>query len=499
MFSFDGEAATNGFHPLWQVMVWVLAQITGDPVLLMNLTAWLAVALTLAGVLMIGTAIGRATGSWLLAGLVTPGVYFLVVGQGLGNLAVWDFFSGMEAGLSLAITGILSLQIVSARHERATARHWLSMGVVLGLLVLARLDEVFVVLAIALTWTLWHPRRFFSRVPSAILLVLPSVAFLCLYWAYNWATIGLLMPISGAAKGEGALIGNGWITLATFFGPLLDLRAGLTDYTAAHDVVRGAGFRVAELIFPALFAATFILLIHGRFRDENWAPLVAGMSGAILLKAAYGFIAVNYWDQAPWYYAFAIGTLSLTAALLLSPVLTNLRRVAPSAVPWLALIIGLVGCLQASQAYLANASGRYSAPRAMFWEDRGKVDAALAEARPEAKLVEFGDGMLNFALDLPVRHGFVFAGDIGSLEALRRRSLLRASHEDGYTMLSSYEYLNWPGASLDKSSDDIRAFLLGSTLDDRVKAELNEFEFEMVYIYEPLSIPFIAFHPLPAT
>lgn len=52
------------------------------------------------------------------------------------------------------------------------------------------------------------------------------------------------MPISGAAKGEGALIPNGWVTALTLFAPLVELREGLTEYSANRDALRGAAFRV---------------------------------------------------------------------------------------------------------------------------------------------------------------------------------------------------------------------------------------------------------------
>lgn len=491
-FSFDGETPTNGFHPLWQGYIWVLAQATSNPLVLMNLSAWSAILLCLVGVWLLGLATARATGSWLLAGLMTPGVYFLFVGQGLGNLAVWNFFSGMEAGLALAFTGLTALLVVRFRQDETRLKMWLALGVVLGGLMLTRLDDVFVGPAIALCWLFWHPGQFWRRIPAVFMLGLPPALMLGLYWYYNLSHVGVLMPVSGAAKGAGALVSNGWVTVATFLAPAIDLRAAISDYDPGHVPIAGAAFRVAEVVFPGLACIFFIVLIRRHFRDQAWAPLVAGMCGAVVIKAGYNFVAVNYWHQSAWYFAFAFGTISFATALMLAPSLRKLRVMAPALPGMLAVLVIMVSFLQASQVYLNTYSSQKFLSRIDFWNARAEVDAALAEARPGAKLLEFGDGLLNFALTLPVRHGFVFAGDPGSLEALQDGRLLRASYEQGYTLLSSFEYLRWPGASRDRSSEEIRAFLKDKVLDTGSEAELDAFDFEIVHVYEPLSIPFIA-------
>lgn len=491
-FSFDGEKPTNGFHPLWQAYVWFLAQLVPDPIVLMNLTAWSAIFLCLIGVWLLGMATARTTNSWLLAGLVTPGVYFLLIGQGLSNLSVWDFYSGMEAGLALALTGLVAYVVVRFRPDEPRLSMWLGLGIILGFLMLTRLDDVFVGPAIALCWLFWSPGKFWRRVPAVVGLGLPPALMLALYWYYNLTHVGVLMPVSGAAKGEGALVANGWVTAATFLAPLIDLRAALTDYTPGHAAIAGAAFRVAQVVFPGLMGVVFLGLIWRYFRTEAWAPLVAGMCAAVTIKAGYNFVAVNYWHQASWYFSFAFGTISFATALILAPVLAKLRAAARFLPGLLACVIAMVAFLQASQAYLAQRTAPGFLGHFSLWEAREDIESELLAARPGAKLIEFGDGILNFALEMPVRHGFVFAGDPESLTALQESRLLSSAFEDGYVLLASFEYLRWPEASTTRSSDEIRAFLTNSVLDDRVEAELDAFDFEIVYVYEPISLPFFA-------
>lgn len=491
-FSFDGEAPTNGFHPLWQGYVWFLAQLTDSQTVLMHLTAWSAIALCLIGIWLLGLATVHVTGSWLLAGLMTPGVYFLLIGQGIGNLSVWNFFSGMEAGLALAFTGVIGFLVVRFRQDEGRLIMWLVLGVALGGLMLTRLDDVFVGPAIALCWLFWHPAQFWRRIPAVLALGIPPAAMLALYWYYNLTHVGVLMPISGAAKGDGALLGNGWVTAAAFIAPLIDLRAALTDYVPAHDAIRGGTFRVAEVVFPGLIAVFFMWLIRHHFRDQPWAPFVAGMCGAIVIKASYNFAAVNYWHQSAWYYSFAFGTISFATALMLAPVLRATRAKAPALPFMLACLVIMVSLMQGSQAYFRNYTDARSLNRIAFLQVHKQVEAELLEKRPGAKLLEFGDGFLNFVFDMPVRHGFVFAGDPKSLDALRENRLLSSSYEDGYTILSSFEYIRWPDASVNSTSEEIREHLRKRTPGGGIAAELDAFEYEIIYFYEPLSIPFIA-------
>ena len=113
--SFDGERATNGFHPLWQLWVRLATDLTSGPQGAMALVAWGAVGCTLGGVLALGLAIRRMTGSWLLAMLAVPGVYYLTIGQALRNMPVWGFFDGMEAGLARGLFGTFAgVALISA-------------------------------------------------------------------------------------------------------------------------------------------------------------------------------------------------------------------------------------------------------------------------------------------------------------------------------------------------------------------------------------------------
>ncbi|MFT6103758.1 MAG: hypothetical protein ACJA1E_000171 [Paracoccaceae bacterium] len=69
------------------------------------------------------------------------------------------------------------------------------------------------------------------------------------------------------------------------------------------------------------------------------------------------------------------------------------------------------------------------------------------------------------------------------------------SYDAGYRIFASFEYLRWPDATLNMTSDDILSRLKKSFLDRRVEAELHLFDLTIAHIYEPLGAVFIGFAP----
>ena len=485
--SFDGLRPTNGFHPAWQLWVRIATALTDGPLGAMTLVAWSAIACTLAGVLVLGAAIRRFTGSWLLALLSVPGVYYLTIGQTLHNLPVWGFFDGMEAGLAFLISALL-LWLTARQTTRP-----LTLGLVIAALVLTRLDEIFVPAGIALCVTFWPGRPFARRITDAAQLVAPAALGVALFVGWSVWTTGMLAPVSGAAKGEGALLQNAWVTLATFFTPLVDLREALTDYSADRAGLLGGAFRVVELVIPALFTAGFLFAILRRYRRQPWAPLMAGICIGILLKALYNFVNVNYWHQATWYYALSMAMMSAGTAILLAPAARRLRGRGAAALA--ATVLGGLTLLHASLWAATLVTDPLRPAQRDFWLARDQIEVTLRTHEPTPRVMEFGDGMINFTFDFPVRHGFVFAGDAQTLDALHQGRLLRDSFADGFTLLSSYEYLRVPAGAEDWDSDTIRRYLEASFLDERVKPELALFDFEMLTVARPWGVPFIRLIP----
>jgi hypothetical protein len=501
-FSFDGIEPTNGFHPLWQIWVRLASVVlAGQPLAVMWAVLGSALVLLVAGTWALGAAIHRLTGSWGLALLAAPGAYYLAVGQGLQNLAVWSFLDGMEAALVFALAGLLARAIAAYPGPAAArARDHLGLGLILAGIVLARLDEVFLLFGMGLSILLWPGPALAHRARAAGLVAAPGAVAVLAWIGWSLATTGLPLPVSGAAKGEGGLPGNLWVTAAVLIPPVQDLRAALTGYVPERAVLHGAAFRVVQLWVPALMAGLWAWIVWRGCRAAPWAVLLVGLAAGVIAKAGYNFVNVNYWHQGYWYFAVAIMACSLAAALLLMPIWAALVGRSRAAAPLVALVLGGFGLVHGGWWGARLLTEPRHAVQAQFWAERDATRAALAAAAPGLGVVEFGDGAVNHALHpLPVRHGFVFAGDAGSLAALREGRLLRHAHAQGFGVLASYEYLPVPPGAEGWGDAEIRAFLAGSFLDPRVKAELDGFGFRMLHVWRPApgapGVPFIGFAP----
>jgi len=189
--TFDGLHETNGFHPLWLLLLLpIYTLFSGDwPPLraILGLQALLAAASSF----LLYAVLRRWTGR-LLA------ILAVVLYQMLTFLLEISF-SGMETGLQ----GLLIIYLLWAWPKIAQnleKKAWF-LGALLGLIVLARLDGIAGAGVVGL-YALWRLRK---AQPSRIagFLTRMGIAFGLItgpYFTWNLLRFGHLMPVSGAAK-----------------------------------------------------------------------------------------------------------------------------------------------------------------------------------------------------------------------------------------------------------------------------------------------------------
>jgi hypothetical protein len=240
-------------------------------------------------------------------------------------------------------------------------------------------------------------------------------------------------------------------------------------------------------MIPALFCAG-VLCASRSLRSKPYYFFIFAICVGTILKASYNFVFANYWHQAPWYYATEFCILNILAALTIKRTIPNVDSRSGIRILWAIYLLFYV--VSFSKEY----SVRLLTPIELtvsFWKDRGIIEHAIRKESADNKIIEFGDGLVNFALNIPTMHGFVFAADPQALHALQSSTLLELALKRGFDVITSFNYLPWdPSIS---SSDAIRARMLNSPLDARVKAELDKFDFELIYVYEPSKSPFIKF------
>jgi hypothetical protein len=187
--SFDGLTASNGFHPLWMLILSGFVRLASDALELPIHLALMAIALCLIAQGLLLQRILAHYDHGTLGALVS-------IGWLLNPAVVGDMALGMETALyGACVLGTLYAYLRC--RESPSPIQAAGMGTLLGLTALARLDAAILVLVLGLdvTWRAIQRRRW--MVPLAM--ALPVVALLAPWVIWSLATVGTPLPTSGRA------------------------------------------------------------------------------------------------------------------------------------------------------------------------------------------------------------------------------------------------------------------------------------------------------------
>jgi hypothetical protein len=291
--SFDGLHFTNGYQPLWFLInTAVFCFFPGGGELPLRVLLSVQLALSLAGALILFKALGQRFGaaSALIASIVWVIVMYRVTLNGLETALVTFLYSLLFA-LYLNTSEDLSRPLLP--------RRLLQLGMVSGLLFLARTDMLFLVFGISVElfirsryvglrgvkdWIAWY--------------ALPVGVLVGVYLASNLFFTGHLMPVSGAAK---------------VFHSEVARQSALTQHGSSRLALQWANVRWLFILpnFRFLLVGVFgpwllVVLSHtGLFTRtlQDMRRLWPFALGATLSWLFYSLVFYGGFTQTLWYYA----------------------------------------------------------------------------------------------------------------------------------------------------------------------------------------------------
>ncbi len=325
--SFDQITRTNGFQPLWMMVLIPVFRLSAvDLVLPLRITLVISSLFHFGAAAMLLLLIRRA-GINIVAGMSALMLFLLS--------PLWNFYvaNGSEMAANL-FTVSLFVYLLVTTLEKGPDTSWkrLSMlGAVAALVVLARLDNVFLVglvTAYMCWWLLGRQGGAWRRRMGLLLHFLaPLVLIVSSYLLFNQLYYGGLFPVSGQIKMYWYSIGG------SVFGPPPE--AGLEALRAlfgpsTHRIMSGP----TENIFTFLsldsrayiiFGAGGVLLVLGLLQSRaGFRSVLALLFIASVLHTGF-FGVVGYIEPAPWYWVTEYVTVMLLAALAFQGIFTIVR------------------------------------------------------------------------------------------------------------------------------------------------------------------------------
>lgn len=198
-YSFDGEKRTNGVQPLWAVLAIGVVALISDPMaagralVILGGACWI-----FAGVLLY-----RLLARWSpAAGLLAASAWLMTAL--VNRLAFQGMENGLHALLLVAIVTVVVDRMVR-RRECGAWRFWLTLGLLLGLITLARVDSGLLALLMGAAVLCGLVRAdggsgLAFRPWSALLLAMPGALLVGGLVVLNQLYFGSAMPVSGRVK-----------------------------------------------------------------------------------------------------------------------------------------------------------------------------------------------------------------------------------------------------------------------------------------------------------
>jgi hypothetical protein len=476
-YTFDGEFATSGFHPLWQWFLTELFRFSENQESQIQLAFFASVFFVTTGYILTSIALYKITKSKLFAILIIPGI-FNVLFWGILQFAhsPWSYMNGMESPFTVFFLGFLFVFLARYTQDEDgfSEKSCLVLGIICCFLVLSRLDDVFLVPAFISVFFLTQNKK--TAMNNSIAFFVPILLGLLFYLAFNQIRIGMLLPISGVVKGGFALVDN-----LKYTWNVISLRYFDNDFPPVVQQI-SALYRLAQLFVPAAVA---IFCIAAFWRKKKQYSLFIALMLYVLLKALYNLINVDFnYQGVVWYFVLSVIAVNASSLVLLSQLMDRFG------INSLARYSGLVTIILCSVIYtnfitmvpLQGKTLEYN-----FWNARNAIRSALLSEYPDTKLIEYDDGIINFSLGLPTLHGLGFVLDAKGMRALRSNELLFYGYSRGFNTICSLAYIRAPKGDL--SSDEIKILLRRS---HSLRNEyLDAFEFKIIFIDKTTGATFI--------
>ena len=397
----DGVHATNGFQPLFTVIGALAYLPTGGDlvtslrfVLLLSWLVSVAAALVVGDLAVILAAPARRQVARALATLAWVGCGYTFC----------QHFNGLETGLALLLYALVSRAWLRGAAESMAGT--LALGVLLGLLILARIDGALFVAGLCVALAADHAVPARTRLARAATMGVVAVLISSPWWIYNRAVFGGFMPTSGAAQQSWGFFPDRLLAAANAAQMALAPMTALPGSTP--PLLDSPPVKLLRIILVGALLVSFSrAAVRGEFAPDDvlrgrLARLLEAWGIFLLGLCCYYVVG----SHAVWHYPRYLSPAAIPAVVALAVWLAGRPR--PGQLAAVALIPALLGVS------LVDLYGPNAWNHNVFW--RAEVPLVRSRVPSTDRVASWQSGTLGY-----FREGVLNLDGKVNAEALKRR------------------------------------------------------------------------------
>jgi hypothetical protein len=380
MVTFDGTNPSNGFQPLWLIILIALTAAIPSKIALITIATLILV-------------LGHVLTAYILYRICAMYGYeragaVLALFWAFNPFILWTAASGLETGLYLFLLSA-SLWYYLCHRDFLKPKQSAILGLLLGLTFLTRLDAAIFAIAIALDYLFLNRKKFVDAflqlVPCGIVLILFTMSWFLFSWWHSHA----LTPLSGATKALVSYVG--------YYTGIADLviKRAFTTLALIKEGMEFIGFwNLQGFVYAAAIAALWLaaMVLLARKTRINTRPAIFLCAYCVMLFGYYISTSVDIRYLMPIVLLSMLGT-----ALLLAH--TYRAHPAKNAVRWIYLAVGLflavnilVSAIQAAKT--GQLSGEWNPLQYTMYEDG--IGWMRANTPPDTVIGAFNSGVYGY-------------------------------------------------------------------------------------------------------